>query len=234
MDYIEINKHSYQAIYKEGWGNKYTDSYLISLYYNIIKPLVNKNTDHGILKCLDFGCSIGANTRFFHEAGYDVYGIDISVEAICKCVSYNKFDKKNFAAANVLKPEECISNLFPGISFDLIIASNVIYYFNSHDTDIVLKQLSESLNPGGVIYANLHSINSYFYENRTCTDDGMFLMGEAGSINSITAMNAVYDREEVEKIFKQFKKEKILHTKMETEEQGKYTEDYHFIGVKEL
>ncbi|MEG1742479.1 MAG: methyltransferase domain-containing protein, partial [Acetivibrio sp.] len=77
--YIKENKKTYDEAYENGWGNSYPDSMWVSLYHSKIKKLLNQEKKP--IRVLDFGCSLGANTRFFADLGFEVYGIDISEEA---------------------------------------------------------------------------------------------------------------------------------------------------------
>lgn len=229
-DYIQTNKEGYDRIYRNGWGNRYADTNLISIYYNNIRPLLNKD-DAKVIKCLDFGCSLGSNTVFFRDVGMDVYGIDISSVAIEKCVSKNNFPGNKFIAANVLDNDSSIRELFTDIYFDLIIASNVLYYFSDEGIYSVLKQFDNAMTEGGVIYANMHTVNSYFFTDKNMDKNGMYILEDSGSIDSVTYMKAVKDKIEMRKLFDLFECKHILYSNFEAVE-DKFTEDFHYIGVK--
>lgn len=229
--YIDINKKSYDKVYEAGWGNRYTDSNLVSIYYNIICPLIEeKRGMKEKLKCLDFGCSLGANTKFFCEMGFEVYGIDISETAIEKCININHFKRENFVATNILEGRG-IGDIFHDIEFDLIIAANVLYYFDDMDIHKVLQQFNAVMNKNAVLYANMHTEKSDYYINKEKNSHNMFILNDTGSINETLYVNTVHDKEKMNHLFDIFSCESILYYNIETT-QGKFTEGYHYIGKK--
>lgn len=231
MDYIKVNKEGYDKIYESGWGNRYADSNLISMYYNNIRSLLPVGRK---LNCLDFGCSLGANTQFFHNIGFDVYGVDISQTAIDKCIEIHHFPPERFAAGDILEEKTRIKHLFPDVSFDLIIAANVLYYFTDTDIHKILCQFREIMSEGAVLYANMHTKDSSFYDGKSRSEDGLYRLGSSGSIDSLTCMNAVDGKDDMIKLFNGFQTESVLYSRIETKENF-FTQDYHYVGrVKKI
>lgn len=226
VDYIKINKEGYDKIYESGWGNRYADSNLISMYYNNIRALLPVGRKWN---CLDFGCSLGANTQFFHDIGFDMYGLDISQTAIDKCIEIHHFPPERFMAADILKERTQIKHLFPGVSFDLIIAANVLYYFTDSDIRRILCQFIEVMNEGAVLYANMHTKDSTFYNGKSRSEDGLYRLENSGSIDSMTCMNAVDGKDDMIKLFNSFQAESVLYSMIETKENF-FTQDYHYVG----
>ncbi len=65
------------------FGNKYPSSYLVSLFHSRIKPILLKSKNNlREINVLDFGCSIGANSKVYQDLGINTYGIDVSERAI--------------------------------------------------------------------------------------------------------------------------------------------------------
>lgn len=129
MNKTEINGQNWVSIYKEtSFGNKYPSSYLVSLYYRIIKNYLPKIEGNRKYRALDFGCSFGANAMMLRDAGLEVYGVDISPDAIKYCIKNGKFDVEHFVSVNLLTEKWPFSK-----KMDLIIASEVLYYFSDKD-----------------------------------------------------------------------------------------------------
>lgn len=65
-NYLENNTETYEHVYKEGWGNTYTDTLWVSIFHRVAKKYLKQKEN---IKVLDFGCGIGANPRFFGNLG---------------------------------------------------------------------------------------------------------------------------------------------------------------------
>lgn len=228
MDYIKENKTSWNKSYEKGWGNKYVDTDLVSLYFHYIKPNL-KFSEKTKLKCLDFGCSLGANTKFFAEQGFEVYGIDISDIAIKNCVKINNFDITHFKACNLL---ECgdLSEIF-NIKFDLIIVSNVLYYFSKQDVKVILNHFKNALCIGGIIYANWVTYNHDMYRDYKGKEkSGMISVGESGSVKENLHVYCIEDKEEMLQNMSMFNLLSIKRSVLELQGEN---EMIHYIGTKE-
>ena len=95
---------------------------------NMYKLPSNKN----ITTSLDFGCGQGSTVNFFHQAGYDAYGIDISSYAIGK--SNSKLKKKLFVGNALSLP-------FKDNFFDLVLSINTIHNLEKQDCILALKEI---------------------------------------------------------------------------------------------
>ncbi len=230
MSYINENKSSYDEIYKKGWGNQYPNSNMISYYFNYIKPLLQaRGGVERKLKMLDFGCSIGANTRFFAEQGFEVYGIDISEIAIARCIERNKFPEDHFKALNILDYND-LGMVF-GTKFDLIVASEVLYYFDKKDAGTLLELFNGSLAENGIIYANWVTFNMDFYRKYKKPDlcMGQIKVSNTGSIGEDLNVYVVENKQEIEEMFHVFDTKYIKSTCLELDGEN---ESIHYIGVK--
>lgn len=243
MDYIDQNKGSYELEYNGGWGNRYPDTRLISYYYNKIRPLMmtekagfesvgktEMNRGGGCI--LEFGCSIGANLTFFHDIGYEVYGVDISEAAINKCVLNKGFKRENFKAVNILEKGKSINEIFD-VTFDLIIAPDVLYYFGNSDIKRVVHQFYEVAKPGAVFYASMITYNSDTYRqylSSSSDEENLTLVSRTGSVTEALYVNIMKDDEQVRQLCSEFKTKYILHTMTELDSMN---EAIHYIGRKE-
>lgn len=228
MGYIEENINSYEKIYQKGWGNRYPDSSIISYYFHYIKPLIGVTGRRP--KMLDFGCSLGANTKFFADQGFEVYGIDISETVIEKCITMNSFDRNHFKVCNILGEGIGLKELF-GTDFDLIVASDVLYYFSKEDAHLVLNMFNEALQDQGVIYANWVTCNHYVYEKYKRNPGEQIRVSNTENIDETLNVYVLEDKQEMEELFDMFQKKHIKATTIEYESTN---ESLHYIGIKGL
>ena len=170
MAYIDDNSKMYDIKFSEGWGSYYPSSELITFYHRYIKNKMPKNRK---LKVLDFGCGRGSNLGFFLDMGYDVYGIDISNEAIKICKDNFRFDPNNFVQADVVR-DKPIDEIFD-CKFDIIVATVSLTYLGRSDIRNVIQQFSKVMNDSGVVIAS-------FFEKQPSFDGEL---DEEGMINTV-------------------------------------------------
>lgn len=225
---VENNINSWKEIYEDGgFGNQYPSSYLVTLLHRVIKKEL-PNIWGRKFRVLDFACSYGANSRMLRDAGFDVYGIDISDMAIDHCIEKYGFDSSRFKCINVFE-KESLETLF-GVKFDLIIASECLYYFSQNDLKRLMLLFKEGLNSGGIIYGNMQTFNFGFYKEcngKKPNEEGMYRIEESGSANRPLFVNLVDSKIEVEKVFSEFEKIRILRYLEEVDEEY---ESFHYIG----
>lgn len=92
---------------------------------------------------LDVGCGNGVISRSVGEAGYNVYGIDVSEKAIAKARQLNKFPNVSF---DVISAEQLIAE---GKKYNAIICSEVLEHLNKPGD--LLETLYQSLTDNGVL-----------------------------------------------------------------------------------
>lgn len=230
-EYVKCNEKSFDKKYIEGWGNNYPDSIMISIYYNIIAKHIKKERP----KVLDFGCSIGANARFFKNIGYDVYGIDISKAAIERCLEINNFDRNKFKALDILRGGGTEGNLiletYNNTKFDLIIASECLYYFSDTDLGKVMKLFNDILVDEGIIYGSWPTYNHPSYKEMVNKEsiDGLKLVPKTGTMDEPLYVNIVNNFEELEKKFNLFETISLCRSCVEIQT---VSEELYFIGRK--
>lgn len=162
-DKTRFNQDRWIEIYeKTNFGNRYPSSYLVSVYHRIIKEHLPKTKERA--RVLDFGCSFGANSSMLLDCGLDVYGVDISEEAIKYCTEKKGFDSEKFIACDILSDECKLKDVYSE-KFDLIIASEILYYFSSADLDRILHLFNKFLKRDGVIYANMPGYSYAYLQN---------------------------------------------------------------------
>lgn len=223
------NSLAWSKVYEEtGFGNKYPTDGLVSLYHHFMKPELKQLERPA--KVLDFGCSHGANARFFEDLGCEVYGIDISSDAIAYCIREQGFDKDKFASCDVLKEDLSIEEMFG--TFDLVIASECLYYFSKTDFDKLLQKFYDCMNPGAVIYGNMHTWNHDLYRKYQAAganEEGLTEIPASGTAALPMWVRIVEDKEEMRKIFGIFQE---IVTKRSSLELETDTETLHYIGKK--
>lgn len=223
------NAQAWEEVYRTTeFGNQYPTDGLISLYHHFMKQELAVLGRR--VKVLDFGCSHGANAKYFADLGFDVYGIDISKKAVDYCIRKQGFDSRKFAACDVLKEEGLIRNMFG--TFDLVIALECLFYFSKKDLDKLLLEFYDCMNEDAIIYTNMHNWNHQLY--RPYRDAGVDEEGFANILTSGVAdlplhVRIVEDKNEVRSIFSRFREIKTVRSVLELESE---CETIHFIGKK--
>lgn len=205
MDYLEKNYRSYEESYANGWGNRYTDTEWVTIFQRCVK----KNIKLQNVKVLDFGCSLGANSRYFRDLGYDVYGIDISDTAIKKCIEINNFSSKKFKVANLLENDCNLNTLFFDDNmekFDVIFASEVLYYFNDTDIKNVLEKFDSCLSENGFFLASMVTWNHPYYRSYKKDNESRSFanISNCSNIEESLYVNVMNNKDDVKELFLQF------------------------------
>lgn len=116
-----------------------TSTYERDKYDRTLAALSKPKFDHG----LEVGCSIGVLTSRLASRCQKLTAIDGSTTAIAAA--------RATAPDNVQLHVGMLPQNFPDGRFDLIILSEVLYYFNESDLATVARQCSAALAPGGEI-----------------------------------------------------------------------------------
>lgn len=108
----------------------------------IVKLLQANGTVHRVL---DAGCGDGNFTQSLSDAGFKMYGIDLSDGGISRA-------KERYAACHFARWSiyDDYRKAFPGVlSFDAIVSVDVIEHLYS--PRVLVQRASESLSPGGLV-----------------------------------------------------------------------------------
>lgn len=100
-----------------------------------------------VRSALELGCSIGVLTRLLGVRGDDVLAVDASRTAVA-AATRRTADLPHVRVASALLPEE-----LPIGRWDLIVASEILYYFDPPLLDGLLDGLEARLTDGGVLLA---------------------------------------------------------------------------------
>jgi len=190
------------------WKNVYNapnvESFLFRPYGRIFK------TEFGLdgskhEKVLDFGCGEGAGARFFHQKGFDVYGVDINESSITSVKQLLPDIENHF---QMIDPEPTQTDMFFDGDFDLVISIQVLYYLNDTQLKARLKSLYNMMKPGGYIYASMMGSKCWYYDHSTPGEDGMRSVSLKTKTYSIDNyyVNFIETQEEMLDKFSLFKK----------------------------
>jgi len=109
------------------------------------------------LRILDAGCGSGRNLVYFLRAGYEVFAIDESSEALAQTRRLAAELAPHLPHDNFREePVERMS--FPDASFDVVISSAVLHFARSDEQwHSMVSEMWRVLKPGGIFFARLAS-----------------------------------------------------------------------------
>ena len=125
---------------RDPWGFE-TSSYERSKYERTLEVLAHRR----YRRALEVGCSIGIFTAMLAPLCDELLAVDISEKAIVAA----RERLANFAHVSVERrtlPEE-----MPEGPFDLVVASEILYYLPTDIMLVALRRFEEVLSPGGVL-----------------------------------------------------------------------------------
>lgn len=94
-------------------------------------------------RALEVGCSIGVLTGLLSERVGTLLSVDVSERALARARERNR-GRENVTFERRRLPDDA-----PAGPFDLIVLSEVGYYFSTRDLEAVLDRLTAALAPGG-------------------------------------------------------------------------------------
>lgn len=126
---------------------------------------------------LDLGCGIGRHAILFAESGFHVTAVDDSRKALA--ILREKASEKQVM---ITCTEGSYSKeLFPGDSFDLVIAYNVLYHGYRDDFNRSIELVYRYLRPGGLFFFTCPTRQDAKYGN-----------GEKVQENTYCSLNSVH------------------------------------------
>jgi SAM-dependent methyltransferase len=96
-------------------------------------------------RALEAGCSVGVLTRLLAERCDELLAVDASAAAV-STASGRTEDLPHVSVEQRTLPHE-----WPTGSFDLIVISEIGYYFSPSDLHILMKSASDALEPAGAL-----------------------------------------------------------------------------------
>lgn len=98
-------------------------------------------------RALEAGASIGVFTEMLAERCDELLAVDVSEKAVAVA------RRRLFGMGHVTVERRSLPEEMPGGPFDLVVASEVLYYFTREEMLATLRRLEEELAPGGVLLA---------------------------------------------------------------------------------
>lgn len=140
-----VSKNKWDEYYnKKGYFLKYPDENLIRFIFTELKN--NKNEK---LKILDVGCGIGRNSIFMANEGFDVYGIDISKEALN--IAKKKAKEKKLSINYIYSNFSDLS--FENNSFDAVVDIQSIQHNRINEIKKIFSEVFRVLKKGGKFFS---------------------------------------------------------------------------------
>ena len=114
-------------------------------YYSIEKFF----KDHNVEKVLDAGCGAGRHTHLLAKAGFDVYGFDISKDAL----RINRsILKKHGTKATLIQLDMSRQWPYKNNFFDAVFASRTMYQFKVSGIRRNIEKVNQVLKSGGYFF----------------------------------------------------------------------------------
>jgi SAM-dependent methyltransferase len=211
-DYLKINSNYWsQGVY----DNFNPESYVFRIYGRILKYQFGINGDKSE-NLLDFGCGSAGNTKFFHEKGFNVFGVDQSEVDIERCKSRIPQKKNQFIKIN----PQCNENddWFNGTKFKVVTSFQTLYYLNDQDLKRRLISINNMMEPNAIFIATMMHTSSWYYQMSSPSVDGLRFVKfhreqDIGRENLITNDHYINFTSNEEDLVEKFNIFKPIHSK---------------------
>lgn len=152
----------------------------------------------GVRRILDVGCGNGRHVTFLQEQGFDVYGIDISKEAIeiAKAWLARKGLKADLRVGDIEKLP------FDDRYFDVVISLEVLDHIPFLKAKKAMEEIRRVLAPNGYIYITLKSTEDSEFGRGEEVEHNTFVLEEGYEKGII---QHYFDLEEIKELFEGFK-----------------------------
>jgi len=168
----------WDKVYSKKFGGVwYPNEGVIRFVARFIKRRVGINiyeSKKKVEKILDVGCGNGRHVIFFAKQGFDVYGFDISKEAMNIA--------KAWLSKEGLKAHLLVSDVgklpFRGHHFDLVISCETLDHISFLKAKKTIKEIKKALVPGGYLFITLRSTESSEYGRGERVDKNTFKLKE--------------------------------------------------------
>lgn len=153
-------------------------------------------------KILDCGFGNGRNTFFLRSFGYNIFGIDSSIECVKNIKrNLNKSDGHKFKLNQFTKIN------FKNNFFDAVIADGVMYYADQENINNGINEIYRVLKKGGVARINLKTNKEKFFEYSKLKKKGGGGLVKNGWEKNLLV--TTHTRKQVVKLFEKFAKTMI-------------------------
>jgi SAM-dependent methyltransferase len=149
-------------------------------------------------RLLDAGCGIGRHIIFFAEQGFDVYGVDISEEAIeiAKAWLAKEGLKANIQVGDLTKLP------FAAEYFDVVITDGVLDHITFAQAKAALQEIKRVSTKGAYLYITLRAIGESEYGRGQKVEKNTFTLQE-GYEKGI--MQHFFDTDEIRELLDGFR-----------------------------
>ena len=159
------------SIWQENYSAPNVESWVFRWWNRVGKQSViqsqKSNSQHPA--SLDHGCGQGTAVNFFHNQGFDAYGVDVSNMAISEGKEmYPEITEKLFEIDPLLE-NFSLSNK----KFSLITSIQTMYYLSPDDREIVMARLKDLSMPKAVFYLTMMTSVGTYFDNSVELDNGM-------------------------------------------------------------
>lgn len=159
---LDENKKHYKNLYaKEESYLRYPADWIVRFHNMYLR----KNLPTG--RVLDYGCGTGNNSVFFLENGYDVYGAEVSENAlglIKKNLAFRHLDPKLAENFSIIPPDNTRLP-FQDNFFDFVLCNQVFCYLASEEQiKRVCQEFSRILRPGGIVFFTIYGPENYYFK----------------------------------------------------------------------
>jgi len=165
-----------------------------------IRHHLNFDTEKLEIKILDVGCGTGASTIAFSKAGYKVFAIDSSEQAINIAINNSIVAgvKINFQVADFH------SLPFDDNEFDAVFSEGVLYYGNRNDFTTGNTEIYRVLKKGGIARIYTKSNRDYWVSKGKFISEDTYIVSEdtwekdlqifCPSLNTVQEIYKAYDK----------------------------------------
>lgn len=195
-------KEKWNKIYKKRfngvWYPRETIVKFVARYVQRRMGVEEYLTRKKVKRVLDVGCGNGRHIKFFAEQGFDVFGIDISKEAID-------------LAGVWLKSENLKADLKVGTSeklpyedeyFDIVLLDGVLDHIKFSNAKKTIEEVKRVLAPKGYLFLKLRSTLDSEFERGKKVDYHTFILEEGYEGGEIQHF---FDSEEIKELLNEFK-----------------------------
>ncbi len=150
----EVTIGHYDRSAEDFWSG--TRNHDVSQNYRALLDAIKGDPPHAIL---DLGCGPGRDLRAFRSLGHEAIGLDGSKEFVAMA--------RRYATCEVLHQDFLAMDL-PESRFDGIFANAALFHVPGQELPRVLRQLWQSLKPGGVLFSSNPWGNDEERSRRSC------------------------------------------------------------------
>ena len=183
--------------------------------------LVNYWKQKGYVNFLDLGCGLGRHSFQFAKAGFSVFALDLSDEAVdfvFKKASGEHLPIKTFKGDMTNMP-------FENEKIDCLLAFHVLSHTDTPGMKKVIGEIERVVKPGGEVFITLCSKDAWSYKDAgfPVIDENSVMKIEDGPENGIPHFFA--DRDIIDRLFTGFNIQSLKHTQdiiVEGEEYGSW------------